>query len=208
MRMYLVCEWVVGTGKTTQSKRLVERLESAYPGQEVIWTREPGGTPIAEAIRNTVQATLFDEVMQPLTDVYLYAAARAQLLGSIIKPALDRWAWVVSDRNVCSSLAYQWSAQWIGMEVVRQINAPAVLDVMPTQILFFDLPVETGLARTFDKDGDKWEKLDKSFFERAYEGYKKIPELPSLWGVFTSVDVSGTPDEVFALLQKIIITPI
>ena len=77
----------------------------------MIWTREPGGTPIAEAIRTCVQGTAFDEAMQPLTDVYLYAAARAQLLGSLIKPALERGAWVVSDRNVCSSLAYQGWAQ-------------------------------------------------------------------------------------------------
>ena len=79
--------------------------------------------------------------MQALTDVYLYAAARAQLLGVLVKPALERGAWVVSDRNVCSSLAYQGWTQGVGMETVRQINAPAVLEVLPTKILFFDLPV-------------------------------------------------------------------
>ena len=66
------------------------------------------------------------------------------------------------------------------METVRRINSDAVLNVMPTKILFFDLPVEIGLARTFDKDGDKWEKLDKPFFEKVYEGYTKIPELTPL----------------------------
>lgn len=148
---------------------MVDYLRKQNPTQEVVWTREPGGTPIAEAIRKCVQGTVFEEEMQPLTDVYLYAAARAQLLGALVKPALERGAWVVSDRNVCSSLAYQGWAQGIGMETVRRINSDAVLNVMPTKILFFDLPVEVGLARTFDQEGDKWEKLDKSFFEKVYE---------------------------------------
>lgn len=202
--MYLVCEWVVGTWKTTQSKRLVSWLQEQYPEQEVLWIREPGGTQIAEAIRTLVQGTSFDEPMQSLTDVYLYAAARAQLLGAVVKPALERGAWIVSDRNVCSSLAYQWRSQWVGMEEVWQINSFAVEQVMPTKILFFDLPIEIGLARTFDPEGDKREKLDRSFFERAYEGYTKIPELTPLGSVFERIDVSGTPDEVFVrLLQSI-----
>lgn len=194
--MYIVCEWVVGTGKTTQSKLLVDYLRVQYPWQEVIWTREPGGTPIAEAIRTCVQGTAFDEAMQPLTDVYLYAAARAQLLGSLIKPALERGAWVVSDRNVCSSLAYQGWAQGMWMETVWKINAPAVMNVAPTTILFFDLPVEIGLARTFDKDGDKWEKLDKQFFERVYEGYEKIPEYTDLWRFYLRIDANGSVEDV------------
>lgn len=204
--MYLVCEWVVGTWKTTQSKRLVNWLQETYPSQEVLWIREPWGTQIAEAIRTLVQWTQFDEPMQALTDVYLYAAARAQLLGAVVKPALARWAWVVSDRNVCSSLSYQWWTQWVGMETVRQINAPAVLEVLPTKILFFDLPVATGLQRTFDATGDKWETKGTAFFDRAYEGYLKIPELTSLNNVFERVDVSWTPDEVFSKLQNIIVS--
>lgn len=195
--MYIVCEWVVGTGKTTQSKKLVDFLRENNPGQEVIWVREPWGTPIAEAIRTCVQGTEFEEKMQPLTDVYLYAAARAQLLGSLIQPALERGAWVVSDRNVCSSLAYQWWAQGMGIETVWKINAPAVMDVVPTKIFFFDLPVEIWLARTFDKDWDKWEKLDKQFFEKVYEWYGKIPEYTDLWSVFCRLDASGNQDEVF-----------
>ena len=202
--MYLVCEWVVGTWKTTQSKRLVSRLQETYPHQEVLWIREPWGTQIAEAIRTLVQWTQFDEPMQALTDVYLYAAARAQLLGGVVKPALARGAWVVSDRNVCSSLSYQWWTQGVGMETVRQINAPAVLEVLPTKILFFDLPVETGLQRTFDATGDKRETKGTSFFDRAYEGYLKIPELTSLSDVFERVDVSWSPDEVFTKLQEVV----
>lgn len=205
--MYLVCEGVVGTGKSTQSKKMTERLQTSYPEQEVLRIREPGGTEIAEAIRTLVQWTPFDEPMQALTDVYLYAAARAQLLWAVVKPALARGARVVSDRNVCSSLSYQWWTQWVGMETVRQINAPAVLDVLPTKILFFDLPVEVWLQRTFDASGDKRETKGTAFFDRAHEWYTKIPAYTPLGDIFERVDVSGTPEEVFAKLQHIV-TPL
>ncbi len=110
-RMYIVLEGVVGTGKSTQSRRLVKALEERYPGKEALLVREPGGGPIAEAIRELVQARTFDEDMHPVTDAYLYAAARAQLIQSTIVPVLANGGIVVSDRNVCSSLAYQGRAQ-------------------------------------------------------------------------------------------------
>jgi dTMP kinase len=87
---------------------LHQYLSDKYPGQEVLLVREPGATPIAEAIRKTVQATDFGgEQMHPLADVYLYAAARAQSLHTLVQPALERGAIVISDRSFITSLAYQ-----------------------------------------------------------------------------------------------------
>jgi len=80
----------VGTGKSTQSKKLAAWFRDQEPEREVIEVREPGGTEIAETIRNVVQAQLFEEEMDPLTDIYLYAAARAQLLEAVVRPALER----------------------------------------------------------------------------------------------------------------------
>jgi len=205
--MYIVCEGVVWTGKTTQSKNIVRWLQDAYPQQEVVRIREPGGTEIAEAVRVIVQGTTFTEAMQPLTDVYLYAAARAQLLGELVKPAIERKARIISDRNVCSSLAYQGRTQGVGMDIVRQINAPAVLEVLPTKILFFDLLVEVGLQRTFDAAGDKRESKWKEFFDRAYEGYHQIPLQTPLGQIYQEVDVSGSQEAVLEKLQEII-TPL
>lgn len=91
------------------------------------------------------------------------------------------------------------------METVRQINAPAVLDVLPTKILFFDLPVETGLQRTFDAAGDKRETKGQEFFERAHDGYIKIPEYTSLGEVFERVDVTGTQEEVFEKIRQLVV---
>jgi dTMP kinase len=87
--MYIVFEGVVGTGKSTQAKSLLAYLQGKYPEKEVVLVREPGGTAIAESIRTLVQATEFDEEMHALTDAYLYAAARAQLIHTYIKPVLD-----------------------------------------------------------------------------------------------------------------------
>lgn len=105
--MYLVFEGIVGSGKSTQSKRLVEYLRQKYPEREVLHVREPGSTPIAEDIRHLAQGKEWDEVMDPLTNAYLYAAARAQTLRTVVTPALRNGKIVVSDRSFLSSLAYQ-----------------------------------------------------------------------------------------------------
>ena len=78
------------------------------------------------------------------------------------------------------------------------------MGVVPTKILFFDLPVEIGLARTFDNDGDKWEKFDKQFFKKVYEGYRKIPELTDLWPIYTRIDASGSIEEVQERVIKVV----
>lgn len=99
---------MVGVGKSTQAKLLHQYFSNKYPEKEVLLVREPGGTPIAEAIRKTVQAMDFgEEQMHPLADVYLYAAARAQSLHSLVKPALEKGGIVISDRSFITSLAYQ-----------------------------------------------------------------------------------------------------
>lgn len=109
--MYIVLEGIVGSGKSTNTQLLAEYLRSKYPEREVITVREPGGTEIAQAIRTLVQATKFEEKMHPITEVYLYGASRAQLLHTLVKPALERGAIVLSDRNFLSSFTCQGRAQ-------------------------------------------------------------------------------------------------
>jgi dTMP kinase len=106
--MYIVFEGIVGSGKSTQSKKLVEFLRQNHPEKEIIHVREPGSTPIAEDIRTLAQGKEWEnESMHPLTNAYLYAAARAQTLHTIVKPALEKGNIVVSDRSFLSSCAYQ-----------------------------------------------------------------------------------------------------
>ena len=167
--MYIVFEGTVGTGKSTQSKLLVEKLQAHYPDREVIRVREPGKTPIAEAIRTLVQGTEFPEEMDPICEAYLYSAARAQLINTVIKPALARDAIIVSDRSFWSSLSYQGFAKGMSIETIWEINKPIVEDCLADLVIFFDMPVEIGLSRTFDGAGDKHELNGKEFFEQAHQ---------------------------------------
>ena len=194
--MYIVFEWTVGTGKSTQSKLLVEQLKSQYPNREVIRVREPGTTPISEAIRTLVQWTDFDEYMHPVCEAYLYSASRCQLGYAIIKPALERGAIVVSDRCFWSSMSYQWYAKWLSIETVWQINKPIVESYLPDLVLFFDMPVEIGLSRTFDGAGDKHELNGKEFFEQAHEWYLTCIADGRFAKKAVSINALGTIEEV------------
>ena len=110
--MYIVFEGIVGSGKSTQSKKLVEFLRQKYGNEKILHVREPGSTPIAEDIRHLCQGKEWaDEQMHPLTNAYLYTAARSQTLHTVVQPALESGQIVVSDRCFLSSCAYQGEAQ-------------------------------------------------------------------------------------------------
>lgn len=194
--MYIVLEWTVGTGKTTQSKLLVDSLQHSYPDREVIWLREPGKTPIAESIRTLVQGTEFPEEMDAICEAYLYSAARAQLINTVIKPALSRGAIIVSDRCFWSSLSYQWYAKWTGIDTIWEINKPIVGDYLPDLVMFFDMPVDIWLSRTFDGTGDKHELNGKKFFEQAHEWYLRCVADGRFAKKAISIDALGSIEEV------------
>jgi len=202
--MYIVLEWVIWTGKSTQSKKLAEWFREQQPDAEVVEVREPGGSEIAEAIRVLVQGTEFDEQMSPLTDIYLYASARAQLLESVVRPALERWAIVISDRSFCSSLTIQWVAQGMWMDRVWEVNKEAVKETMPDMILFMDLDVDEWISRTFDGDGDKFEKRKAEFSHKIYEGCEMLFDFAPTKDLMRRVDASGSVEEVFERVVKLI----
>jgi len=202
--MYIVLEWVIWTGKSTQSKKLAAWFRDQEPEREVVEVREPGGTEIAEAIRTLVQGTEFDEEMSPLTDIYLYASARAQLLESIVRPALERWAIVISDRSFCSSLTIQGVAQGMWMKRVWEVNKQAVRDTMPDMILFMDLDVDVWISRTFDGEWDKFEKRKAEFSHKIYKGCEMLFDFPPTKDLMMRVDASGSVEEVFERIRKVI----
>lgn len=202
--MYIALEWVVGVGKSTQTMLLSKWLAD-FTKKEVLQVREPGGTEIAQAIRTLVQATEFEEEMQPVTDAYLYASARSQLIHGLVKPSLEAWKIVVSDRCVVSSLAIQWVAQGYGIQNVRDINQAAVGWCLPDMIIFLDLPVEEWLARTFDGEGDKFERRPTEFSLKIYEWNQQMFDFPPVQDRMVRVDASWSEEEVFERLKKIIL---
>jgi dTMP kinase len=204
--MYIVLEWMVGAGKTTQTKMLFDALKREYPAREVLMVREPGSTEIAQAIRQVVQWTKFDEVMHPLTEAYLYAASRAQLLHTIVRPALDRGAIVISDRSVLSSLAYQGGAQGISIEDILSLNELALRGCEADIIFWLSVDIDIALSRTFDEGGDKFESYGKDFFERVVSAYQKVSQMPifaSQWNhIDANWDVNSIHTNLFQMVRR------
>ena len=124
--VFVTFEGIDGSGKSTQAALLAAALRAE--GREVVETREPGGTPLGERIRDLL---LGDGEIVPFAEAALFAAARAQLVADVIRPALDRGADVVCDRFVDSSLAYQGLARGLGLDAVLELNAPALGGLLP-----------------------------------------------------------------------------
>ncbi len=140
---FITFEGGEGAGKSTQAKRLAERLERA--GIAVLVTREPGGTPLGEDIRNLI---LKDRPQDPLTELFLFAAARAEHMTAVIRPALDEGTWVISDRFIDSTRVYQGKLYAIEPELIALIETYTVGHDFPELTLILDLPAESGLLRS------------------------------------------------------------
>jgi len=202
--MYIVLEGIVWTGKSTQAKKIADYLGEKHPDKEILLTREPWGTEIAEHIRTLVQATAFEENMAPVTEAYLYAAARAQLITQKIKPVLDKDGIVICDRNVISSMVIQGITKWLWMETVLSINMVALQNCMPDLLLFFDLPLDIALSRTFDDEGDKHEREWREFYEKQFDGYHKLGKHPLFSTIWKTIDAKGSIDDVWEKVEEIL----
>ncbi len=168
--LYLALEGPEGSGKTTQLGRLAARLRGL--GLEVVEVREPGGTPVGELIR-ALLANPAHTSLTPEAEALLFAAARAQLVREVVRPALDQGRTVLSDRCVYASLAYQGFGRGLGVEAVWRLNELATGGLLPDLVLLLDLPVEQGLARDAAPGlaRDRIEREDVEFHRRVREGY-------------------------------------
>lgn len=161
-----------GSGKSTQAKELARRL--SQNGYDVLLTREPGGTAIGERIRELLLTREHDE-MDKLTEAQLYAAARAQHVRQVIKPALEAGKLVISDRYVDSSLAYQGAGRGLGIELVRAINAPAVGSCMPDTTVFLRLHPEEGIYRAVRRrEADRLEAAGEQFHQAVAAAFDTL----------------------------------
>lgn len=172
---FITIEGGEGAGKTTLIARLTERIHRET-GLSTVTTREPGGIPIAEAIRGIILDRGHTS-MDARTEALLYAAARRQHLAEKVMPELKRGSVVICDRFVDSSLAYQGYARGLGMEAVWDINRFATEDCMPQLTLYLDLEPEVGLARIEANAQREVNRLDLeslAFHRQVREGYRKI----------------------------------
>lgn len=166
---FITFEGGEGAGKSSNVQLTAAFLRER--GVEVVVTREPGGTPLAEDIRNLLLAPR-DEVMHADTELLLMFAARAQHVGALIRPALARGAWVLSDRFVDASYAYQGGGRGLSMSRIAELEKLVLADLRPDLTLLFDVPVEIGLARAGKRgDLDRIEREDLNFFQRIRDTY-------------------------------------
>lgn len=194
MAIFISLEGPDGSGKTTAAALLEEKMRAA--GLDFIKTREPGGSPISEKVRNIVLG-IGNEEMDPRTEALLIAGARRQHVVETIRPALESGKHVLCDRFVDSSLAYQGAGRSIGIQEVLDINLFAIEDTFPDKTYYFDVPADVGLARIAANKGREVNRLDQediAFHSKVQQGYEEIIKLfPER---FVRIDGTGTPDEI------------
>jgi len=170
---FISLEGVDGSGKSTQASMLADALRDRE--HEVVAVREPGGTPLGEAIREVV---LGPDAMSPWAEALLFAAARAQLVADVIRPALEGGKWVVADRFLDSSLAYQGTARGLGIERVAQVNAPAIEDCMPDLTIIIDIAPGSAADRRAGRGSvDRIEDEGEALQEAVAAGYREVARL-------------------------------
>ena len=187
-----------GVGKSTQLEALAAALEGR--GLSVLVTREPGGSPGAEAIRKLLLEG-DDTRWNPRAEALLFAAARADHIERTIKPALDRGQWVLSDRFVDSSLAYQGEAGGLGIEAVRDLHRFGSLDFLPDRTLVLSLDEAEGSARARKRDGTAGDRIGSrppSYHAAVDAGFRAIAAKEP--GRVKLIDASGSAATVTARL--------
>jgi dTMP kinase len=199
--VFISLEGLDGSGKSTMAERLVRAFRTA--GLDALLTREPGGTSLGEHVRSIL---LRDEstTIVPRAETLLFAAARAQLVDEVIRPALERGAVVVTDRFTDSSLAYQWGGRGVDKDGIGAVQLMATAGLEPDIKILLDLPVETALGRRLAHAGQV-NRLDKEgvqFHARVRSAYHRLAEAdPGRWRV---VDASRSEDQVWADVSRLV----
>ncbi len=192
--IFITFEGGEGAGKSLQAEALARRL--VKEGHAVVCAREPGGTPLGERLREIVLDLSSGTLpLDPLSETLLFVAARAELVASVIAPALTRGEIVVCDRFADSTLAYQGFGRALDLSAIEQLNAIACRGVRPQLTVLLDLPVDEGLARKGSAgNADRFGREDERFHERVRKGYLSLAARePERWLV---VDASQPPDAV------------
>ncbi len=194
---FLSLEGLEGVGKTTNLAFIKQRVEAA--GHELVVTREPGGTELGEALRDVLLHS--HHSMQAETEMLIMAASRSEHLASVILPALADGKWVLSDRYLDASLAYQGGGRGIGVQTVRHVHQLAGVTRLPDKTWLLDMPVNVGRER-IQKRGklDRIETENVAFFERCREAYLAVATAePERIDV---IDASQSIAEVQAAIDK------
>jgi len=191
---FITFEGSEGSGKSTQADRLAAHLQRC--DIPYILTREPGGTPIGESIRELLQFAPHNSNMTPETELLLFEASRSQLWREVIKPALERGMCVIADRFFDSTSVYQGAARKLDREMIEYLNAFAVGDCVPDVTFVLDVDAATAQSRMQrePRKTDRMEQQPLEFYKRVREGYRELATLESKRIVL--INGSCDPDEI------------
>ena len=197
--LFLTVEGGEGVGKSTNITYLAEQLQ--HQGVELVVTREPGGTEVAESIRQ-VLLEVRDETVGGLTELLLMFAGRAQHIEKVIEPALSAGKWVLCDRFTDATYAYQCGGRGVSTSLVRQLEQIVQGQLRPDYTLLLDAPIDTGMARAKGRgELDRFEREDLAFFQRVRDAYLRLAQESS--GRFHVIDASLSLPEVQGTIDKI-----
>jgi len=190
-----------GSGKSTQADRLAVHFQRC--SIPCILTREPGGTPIGETIRELLQFAPHNSRMTPETELFLFEASRSQLVREIINPALERGICVIADRFFDSTTVYQGAARTLDRELIERLNTFAVGDCIPDVTFVLDVDAATAKSRMQGpRKTDRMEQQPADFYERVREGYRALAKREPSRVVL--IDGSRTSDEIENEIWKIL----
>jgi dTMP kinase len=184
--MFITFEGMDGSGKSTQARQLADYLSAKWGNDQIVFTREPGGTKIGEQIREVIHS-LRNQEMASRTEFLLYNAARAQVVDQVIRPALMQGKIVLSDRYADSTLAYQGYGRQLDLDMVRRIIDYATGSLKPDLTFYLDVSIGEGLARRSNGHarGEELNRMDtqtRDFYDRVRAGYEMLMQQePNRW---------------------------
>ena len=196
---FIVVEGLEGAGKSTAINAVLESLKQNSI-LDVVQTREPGGTTLAEKLRALVKEEHVGEELHDISELLMMYAARVQLVENVIKPALNNGQWVLGDRHDLSSQAYQGGGRQISPEIMNNLKQTALGDFKPDLTLYLDIDRKIGLERACGRgELDRIEKMDISFFERVRARYLEAAQQdPSI----ITINANQTIEQVASDLRR------
>ncbi|AHG22239.1 thymidylate kinase [Chania multitudinisentens RB-25] len=198
---FVVIEGLEGAGKTTARNTIVMVLNEQGIN-DIVFTREPGGTPLAEKLRDLFKRGTDGELPTIKAEVLMLYAARVQLVETVIKPALARGAWVIGDRHDLSSQAYQGGGRGVDPQLMASLRDTVLGDFRPDLTLYLDLPPKVGLQRARARgELDRIEQEALPFFERTRERYLQLATQDS---TIVTVDAAQSLEQVTSAIRQVV----
>ena len=206
---FIVIEGIDGSGKTTQINQLSKWLNHVNlipKNNELVVTREPGGTKLGKSIRSLLLNASLEKSPDAITELLLYAADRSQHINEIIRPALSKGDWVISDRFCASTLAYQGYGRKLDLKLIKDLESLATQGISPDITFLLDIPVEESIKRRKNRRDDRIEKEGREFLSNVSIGFQSLSE-DSSWKKISAIDskekiISEIKSEIKKLIKN------